>query len=140
MKDIGHHGHNNGEAFIQTAKYLSRMFEGITKLNGKMSGISEVNFEDIPKSVGWQDASTMKASIERDLMPIRGAKGQYASMGDDEKYRIGAEFGNTIYGSASVNDLVSKVLAMSAKLNAMVRQEIEMRSDHEGLKYQEATP
>ena len=140
MKDIGHHGHNNGEAFIQTAKYLSRMFEGITKLNGKMSGISEVNFEDIPKSVGWQDASTMKASIERDLMPIRGAKGQYASMGDDEKYRIGAEFGNTIYGSASVNELVSKVLSMSAKLNAMVRQEIEMRSDHEGLKYQEATP
>ena len=140
MKDIGHHGHNSGEAFIQTAKYLSRMFEGITKLNGKMASISEVNFEDIPKSVGWQDASAMKARIETDLMPIRGAKGQYATMNDDEKYRIGAELGNTIYGSSSVNDLVSKVLAMSAKLNAMVRQEIEMRSDHEGLKYQESTP
>ena len=139
MKDIGHHGSNCGEAFIQTAKYLSRMFEGIVKLNGKMSGISTITFTDIPKAVGWSDAATMKAQIERDLMPIRGAQGQYATMDDEEKYRVGEELGLDIYNSRSVSDLVSKVLAMSAKLNAMVRQEIEMRSDHEGLKYQEAT-
>ena len=137
MKDIGHHGHDSGEAFIQTAKYLSRMFEGIVKLNGKMADLSDKNFEDIPKQVGWRDAGSMKAEIEAELMPIRGAKGQYATMGDAEKYTVGKEIGTRIYGSDAVPDLVSKVLAMNAKLNAMVRQEIDMRSNQIGLKYQE---
>ena len=137
MKDIGHHGDNSGEAFIQTAKYVSRMFEGIVKLNGKMSGISEINFTDIPTSVGWKDAAAMQAQIESELMPIRGAKGQYATMDDDEKYSVGEDIGNTIYGTRVVNELVSKVLSMSAKLNAMVRQEIDMRSNQDGLKLQE---
>ena len=137
MKDIGHHGDNSGDAFIQTAKYLSRMFEGIVKLNGKMSSLSEINFTDIPTSVGWKDAAAMKAQIESELMPIRGAKGRYATMDDEEKYKVGEDIGNTIYGTRAVNELVSKVLSMSAKLNAMVRQEIDMRGNHEGLQYQE---
>ena len=70
-------------------------------------------------------------------MPIRSAAGQYANMTEAEKVEAALDFAESVYGTRSSSELASKVMSMSASLNAQVRQEITIRSNREGLKYQE---
>ena len=66
MKDMGHYGDSDGKTFIQTAKYLSQMFEGIVKLNGKMAAQSSTtNYEAIPTVVGWKMRLPCKPTSKR---------------------------------------------------------------------------
>ena len=114
------------------------MFEGIVKgewQNGAQS--STTNYEAIPTVVGWKNAAAMQAENEEKFMPIRSAAGQYANMTEAEKFEDALDFAESVYGTRSSSELASKVMSMSASLNAQVRQEITIRSNREGLKYQE---
>ena len=130
MKDVGHYGDDNGTAFYQTAKYLSRMFEGILKLSQKDAFI-EVE-DSLPTLQRWGGAEAVKNQVEIQLMPIRGAKGEWALKTAEEKSAEGQRLGEAIYGVATIDALSQAVLSLSAELNAEVRKVIQMREDSVG--------
>ena len=133
LKDILHFESeaDDGLTFYQTAKYLHRMLEGILKLAEKNQFI-EVE-DSLPMLQSMGGARSVMGGIERMLLPIRGAKGKYASASAEEKSTDAALFVKHIYGTnaSTISALRTKVLSISMELNKTVHATITMRDSAE---------
>jgi hypothetical protein len=131
FKDVSHHAGDQhlGVAFYQTAKYLQRMFEGIVKLSLK-DGLEDIETQ-LTMPGGWGSASAMMGLIDTNFMPIRGSKGEYASMNEKEKSDAALKLLPTVYGGSikTIGDLKGAVMTLSKSLNAEVRKIVSMRPD-----------
>jgi len=81
----------------------------------------------------WFSPEAEQGGIERTLLPIRGAKGEYASASAEKKSTDAARFARRIYGAdaSSISALRTKVLSISMELNKTVRATIAMRDSAE---------
>jgi hypothetical protein len=133
LKDILHYESkaDDGLTFYQTSKYLHRMLEGILKLSEKDQFI-EVE-DSLPTLRSMGGARSVMGGIERTLLPIRGAKGEYASASAEKKSTDAARFAERIYGAdaSTISALRTKVLSISMELNKTVRATIAMRDSAE---------
>ena len=116
MKDVGHYAHNEGEGFCQTSKYLHRLLEGIVLLTDR-PGFQDAKFNTITK----QEAASIASDIDKKLLPIRGAKGEWADKSDDERFAAALRLAPEVYGESSMGALAGLFKKVTADVNAVVR-------------------
>lgn len=133
FKDVDHYAvsleHPEGVALYQCSKYLARMLEGIAKLALKPG------FRDIESKLAiigkWGgDADDTRKAIEDKLLPIRGAKGEFAGMTTDQKADEARDRSDAIFGytGSTIAMLKADVRALSLELNRILRVAIKMRA------------
>ena len=79
----------------------------------------------------------MSNQINSHLMPIRGAKGDWATKSAEEKSEAAQLRAQQIYQVDTISGLSSMVLQLSIELNAEVRRVVQMRSTGDGTSFQE---
>jgi len=85
LKDVGHYKANDGQAFVQTSKYIQRMVESVDLMLKKLgvtdlAGALPAPFDALPE---------LKARIEVKLLPIRGQKPPFDKLPDDDRWLAG---------------------------------------------------
>ncbi len=129
FKDVRHYRRDDGEAFYQTSKYLARMLDGILKL------ATRENFQDLedelPTLEGWGGASACKGRIETQLLPIRGAKGEWSGRSAQDKSVAAVTRARSIFAldPATIDALKEEVTALSVELNKVVRSRMHFRPE-----------
>ncbi|MFT5680826.1 MAG: hypothetical protein ACI8RZ_001732 [Myxococcota bacterium] len=130
FKDVKHFGDaREGEALYKTCKYLHRMLEGIAKLAQKDLFI-EIE-DDLPTLAIWGGAGKAMTGIEEKLLPIRGAKGEWASATARARRLAAIEASKKIYKVSTIAALKAQVLTLSGELNKAVRTALAMRPSKE---------
>lgn len=126
-KDCREYGSNDGKALYQTAKYLSRMFEGIVKLSQK-EGFADIEAKlKALKAFEVEGAADLMKQIQGKLMPIRGAKDVYADMSETKKEDAAISIADQIYGVETIAALKAKVTKLNAQINQVVRASLTLR-------------
>ena len=123
LKDCGHYKSDDGQAFVQTSKYIQRMVESMALMLKKL-GVTDIE-PSLPTP--FNGLAALKAAIEAQLLPIRGLKGDYATMPDDERWLAGQKAGSNVFGVSSIGALRSKISAVNAQVTAAVRARMEMK-------------
>ena len=116
MKDCGHYAGNEGEAFCQTSKYIERMLNGIVMLRAK-KGFETLKLQTLP----IDGIATMAEAISALLLPIRGAKDEWAEKSDEERFAAAAAEAKGIYGVSDLAGLKKLATALSVEINVAVR-------------------
>jgi hypothetical protein len=124
LKDVHHHKGRDGEAFYQTSKYLSRLYEGIHLLRVKLDQ------QGITLDLG-ADAQAKSITIKDQLVKIRGAKGPWAKATDEAKARHSIELAREIYGVDTMAALKTNILREVQAINGEVRSKLTMRAGTE---------
>jgi len=129
FKDVRHHGDDDGEAFYQTSKYLARMLDGIIKLATR-DGFDDVE-DELPTIEGWGGAAVCKEKIDKQLLPIRGAKGEWSGRSAHEKSVAAVARARAIFAlnPATIAALKAEVTQLSVELNKVVRTRMDFRPD-----------